>query len=308
MTTLTECPNCEENLVGGSTRCWVPGCDYVVPWEAGTAAETAETGDNGETGDVSTVSIEAGREIEEILAPDTEWIVVEKENGGKVAHSGKDAFSKLRKEITKGEVKRDSRALHLPAVVNDDETARKAAEWGSFRETARKAGALDRLYRPVWACTCTGALIGTITGIALKYLDTTITMFAADDTVGFIWLALTGCLVASSAIRFLMYAPLILCIVCARSGIGISILALFGATLSTTVVGVLFGLPIGAVLGTIVGYIRKSSADQARDADHEGMGPLVWGFIVPLAAAVAWVYAYFVIILPWIYHTLDTSF
>ena len=299
MTELQRCPNCDEPLGKGVTRCWAPECDFVVPEGVEVIGdETTVTGE-GES--------ESANNFESTLSKKFEWIVLEGKDGTHSAYSSEDRFKSLKEEILSGKLRRDAKALYLPTVPGNNDTARKSAEWGELHEAARKVHKLDLLYRPVWASVLRGALIGTVLGIVLKYLDTTVTMFAAGEHIGLIWILVTGCLIASGKFPALFWAPVILSFVAMRSGININITFFFGAMLSTSLVGVLFGLPSGMVMGTFAGYLRKTASEHAQDADSEFPRALVWGLVVPLVAVAAWVWTYFFYIMPWIIRILEST-
>ena len=233
------------------------------------------------------------------LSPGHQWIVGEDASGKRIAHSSEDGFSRLRREIIEGHLGRDVMVKVLPPVTDADDKARDSVEATSLHLAARQIHGLDLLYRPIWACALRGALIGGLAGIALKFLDTSASMFAAAPTLGGIWILLAVCLVASGKVPQLTWAPVIVWFLALRAGVNISLIFFFGAMLTTVLVGLAFGIPLGMAIGTLVGFIRSGFSAQAPDAEPAPLRSFVLGLAAPLAATAAMVWFYVYHIMPW---------
>jgi len=181
--------------------------------------------------------------------------------------------SDLRRDIVEGVIPRSAGARVLVAGV-----AAEAANggWTTVEELAVAHPALRSAYRPVWDSTLRWMGYGALAGVILKLLDTTVTMFAVDGSVGVVWLVVLGSLLLSSRWALAPVAGLFLSI---KAGIGGG---LFVAVLAAGLVGVAFGAPAGMVIGTVIGHRRRHRAETAPDAPPEGSRPYALGLALPL--------------------------
>jgi len=177
--------------------------------------------------------------------------------------------SVLRSEIINGTVKRDFRAR----VMTKSDAEEKEVEWSTVEKVADTSFELQSLFKPVWAHTMKGAVYGALVGIFLKALDTTVTLFAIDATVGVVWLIVVGSLFAKR-----WWAPAIAIFIGIKLGINAN---LFITALAVAIVGSIFGAPAGMLIGTIVGVFRKRKIPIAHDAGVEGKRTYVYGLMFP---------------------------
>jgi hypothetical protein len=178
----------------------------------------------------------------------------------------------LREHILDGRFPEGSRAR---AVTLLDGQENPTSEWADMVDFATNHPEFRSAYRPVWDKALTFMGYGTFVGIGLKLLDTTFTMFAIDQAVGILWLIVVGSLILSS--RWPL-APLVAIYFTVKAGIGIN---LFFAALTSGLVGAAFGVPVGLVIGTVVGHLRRNDVRTAPDAPPEGRRPYMLGLAVP---------------------------
>jgi len=178
----------------------------------------------------------------------------------------------LREDILRGIV---SKSMKARTVAIDKNGKRKESKWSSVERIAAKNAELESLYRPVWAYTMKYLWYGTLAGFVLKALHTTLTIFAADETAGIVWLVVLGSLLF---IKKWPFAPVVAVIVSSR----LVKANLFITVLATMLVGFVFGGPAGMVIGTLVGHSRKGSCPVAPDAEPEGLRPYLLGVVLPL--------------------------
>lgn len=67
---------------------------------------------------------------------------------------------------------------------------------------------------------------------------------------------------------------------------------LFVTMITTALAKFLFGVPLCAVAGTVVGHIKKSKAETVPDADPEGRRPYLLGIALPIAFLAAFTSLY----------------
>jgi len=181
----------------------------------------------------------------------------------------------LREAILGGEAKKGRKCR---SVTVDAGGNRIEADWTTVEEVAVGSAELRDLYRPVWHKTLVFALYGALTGVVLKMLDTTVTLFAIDDQVGVLWLVVIGSLLVT---RWVWFAPLVAIGLMVFSGVQAN---LFITAIAAALVGATVGTPAGMIVGTIVGLARASGAQKAPDAGPEGRRPLLLGIVLPLIA------------------------
>jgi len=190
-------------------------------------------------------------------------------------------YDVLRQEILNGNVSRDFKA-RIKAQPSPDESGQTPdMPWSTIEEIAHVDFKLQSLYKPVWAHAKKGLWIGALIGIAIKAIDTATLLASAGSEVVVIWLLVGAAMVSMSifnrgwmvaaAVGFFSFK------------FGINVFGFLGAWFSTALVGAFYGGLLGLAIGTIVGYARKRSLEQADDAPSEGRRPLVTGLAIPLA-------------------------
>ena len=158
----------EENCA--SAQALLGGGDGVnCPDQDGSPAVESASGDN-HSSVVETVAGESPSDFE-VELPSGEHCMI--------ADPGQ-----LRREILSGKLRRSFKARKLTG----NGTAKADAQWRTVEEIAVNRTDLRPLYRPVWSSTLKWLGYGAITGIVLKMLDTTVTMFAIHPMIGCIWI------------------------------------------------------------------------------------------------------------------------
>jgi hypothetical protein len=195
-------------------------------------------------------------------------------------------FSALKEAMVHGQVLRSMFLRVVQERDRDKEGDLEGTSWQTIEELAKGNSDLEVLYRPVWATAKKFILYGIITCVALKALDTTILFFQASPPLGIAWLITIGSMFIKK-----WWGPAFAIYFTIKAGIAMN---LFGAALGVGVVGTLFGVPLGMLIGTVAGYWKSRHIALAQDAVSEGRRPLVYGLAMPSIAlvALAWFYLY----------------
>jgi hypothetical protein len=151
-------------------------------------------------------------------------------------------------------------------------------EWATLGQLIHDNFSLRVLYEPMWAHISHGFWYGAIAGIALKSLDTTVSLFNADPNgaAGLLFLMVIGSLFLT---RYFSLAPLVAVFIAIKAGFTVNFFFMF---LGASAVGIMFGGPFGALIGAIVGLIRKNRLPKVPDGKPEGSSPYLWGILVPV--------------------------
>ncbi len=193
-----------------------------------------------------------------------------------------DCAADLHDDIAQGLIPRSSPARRVVPGGN----GKSDPKWSTMDRVANRDSKLQLLYQPVWSYTMRYFGYGCLAGIVLKGIDTTATMFAVDGGLGLLWLGVVGSLLIAKKWPL---APVIVIVVSLQIGVRCN---LFLAVLATMLVGAAFGGPLGMVVGTIVGYMRRSRLVAAPDAVPEGRKPWVLGGVVPCLFLAMWIPSY----------------
>lgn len=181
----------------------------------------------------------------------------------------------LRNAVLGGQVSRSWDARRLSPGKQDAE-----AMWLTLERLSESEFRLRSLYRPVWAHTMKGAMIGFVVVALLKGLDTTIGLFFVSQAAGFAWLLVLAALVSP---KFKLQAFVLAMLVMAQARLPNLWFGPFGLA----VVAAAFGCPAGAALGTVTGYVRSRGLPKAADARPEGINPVLLGLVLPVVFLVA---------------------
>lgn len=193
-----------------------------------------------------------------------------------------DSTDELRDAILRGEVNKTFKAR---MVQYDDGKPKPDENWRKVEKIALADAKLRSLYRPVWGYTLRFLGYGALAGIALKSIDTTVTMFALNPEIGILWLLLIGAHILS--VKWGPSIPLAwggLLLLSFGEGMPNLCFMFFAAGLSTALVGCIFGAPAGMIVGTVVGHLKRKRTPKAPDAGPEGAKPYLVGIILPLGA------------------------
>lgn len=162
--------------------------------------------------------------------------------------------------------------------IKKDQEARLAGTeaWSRVEDIAALSFDLNVLYRPVGAHISQGLFYGAIGGFLLKSVDTTITFLPLDDHggVSIAFVFLVGSFFLARHVQFLPMAAF------AWAGFQYGFF-LFGALISTAIVGIAFGAPLGALIGAVAGYLGRSGLKTAADREPEGNSTFLWGIVAP---------------------------
>ena len=184
-----------------------------------------------------------------------------------------DSVQALQSAIMEGAI---TRSLEAKTITIGADKKRKESKESSVEKIANSNAILRPLYRPIWDYTLKYITYGAIVFICLKAIDTTVTLFIANLLVGFLWLAVIGSVFLG---KKWPAAPMVVIVGSVLLGLKVN---LFFALLATSLVGFLFGAPVGMVLGTVVGFFRRTSRPRAPDASPEGMRPFYLGILLPV--------------------------
>lgn len=195
----------------------------------------------------------------------------------------------LREAIVQGTVRKSM----LARVVKESDLQKEEVEgasWQTIEAMTKTNDDLDALYHPIWATAKKYMLYGVIACVILKALDTTLMLFAAAPPVGILWLLTIGSLFVKK-----WWAPFAVIYISVKMGIAAN---LFMTAMAVGLVGAAFGVPLGLLVGTLVGYWKSRHSALARDAEDEGSRPWIYGLAVPSAALVALGWFYFIWLMP----------
>jgi hypothetical protein len=190
----------------------------------------------------------------------------------------------LRAEILSGRLPRTLRARSLASKPGKNQTE---PPWGTVESVAASNKELRGIYRPVWDTVLLFAGYGAIAGIALKAIDTTVSLFAIDVGIGMAWLAFAFFAGIGSADK--KWGAWWIGALAVSIWTGMNLFMTAGAT---ALVGALFGVPAGMMVGTIVGLAKSGRAVRAPDAEVEGSRPVLLGLAVPAVALAVLIPAY----------------
>jgi hypothetical protein len=191
--------------------------------------------------------------------------------------------TELHDDIFHGLIPRSAPACRIDSNENSRRSVRK---WSTVERLASSDAKLRALYRPVWSYTLRYLLYGSLVGIVLKCIDTSITLFVIDAKLGLVWLGCIGSLLVS---KKWPAAPVIAIVAAVSVGVRCN---LFMTILGTMLVGFSIGGPLGMIVGTIMGHVRKRSIPTAPDAVSEGNKPLIWGLVAPALFLSTWIPLY----------------
>lgn len=168
--------------------------------------------------------------------------------------------------ITDGTIKKDQEARLIGTEP-----------WSKVEDVAGQVFGLNLLYRPVGAYFSKGLLYGAIGGFLLKAVDTIYTLAIVDESLGapIVFALLIASFFLANQVQILPVAAF------AFAGYQYGFF-LFGALITTGLVGGIFGAAAGALIGTIAGYISKSSLPAAPDRTSEGTSVFWWGIVAPI--------------------------
>lgn len=192
-----------------------------------------------------------------------------------------DSTPELREAILNNEVVKSFRAR---TIQYEDGNPAPNENWCTVQEIAVADADLRSLYRPVWDCTLRVLQYGILVGIALKAVDTTVTLFALNPDLGILWILLIIAHVLSA--KWALSLPLAwggLLLLSFAEGMPNLPWTFFSAMLTTAIVGSLFGAPSGMIIGTVIGHLKRKRAAKAPDATTEGWRPYLLGIILPVA-------------------------
>jgi hypothetical protein len=201
-------------------------------------------------------------------------------------------LAELRADVDRGEIRRHLRARPCAAGDEQDcggEAEEAAAGWQTIGEIAQGHHEIAKLFRPLGSAISTGAGYGLLAGVALKAIDTSVVLFAADERAGVLWLLTL--LAMGLSTRFGFWPILIAVVVSAQAGLRANF---FVVALSAGAVGAAFGIPAGVAIATAVGHFRARKRARIVDAEDEGMRPYLVGLVLPLlflaAAVPLWIF------------------
>lgn len=150
---------------------------------------------------------------------------------------------------------------------------------------------LRGLYQPIWTQAAKYMWYGAIIGCAVKSINTMVIFFGVHARLGQLWLAIMGLLLIGPFVPQKLkqfFYPFCLLMAAQvfqdRSFLFFKALNItFGAIFGVIVVGCLFGIPTGLIVGTLVGYFRRKINSIAPDAEPEGNRPYIKGLLLPIS-------------------------
>jgi hypothetical protein len=230
-----------------------------------SSADARQIGTNG--ADVAAET--SGLQEQQSATMKTPRFQIEHENGNRLEYT---SAAELKEGILAGNVARTLRARMVRQNTTNDE---RSEEWKTVEILALSNKDLRGLYRPVWAYSLKYIAWGAVAGCILKALDTTILFFTMDPQIGLYWLLVLGSLFVAGRWG---WAPIIVAFLSFKFGIRGN---LFMAALGVMAVGCILGIPLGLIVGTLLGHCRKARAVLAPDAASEGYRPYVLGLVLP---------------------------
>jgi hypothetical protein len=185
------------------------------------------------------------------------------------------SISDLQSDLACGELHKRYRAR----VKILDSTSDSAAfsGWATIGDIARSESCLQKILRPINYYMRQSIPYGILAGIGVKAIDTAILFLGLDTKAGMMWLAL---MVSLATIKWFRFYPIV-------AYLGLCFLLKFPMqgflpTLSiVAVIGSMFGVPAGVLVGTMIGHIKSRKLSQLVDVDDEGIRPYFIGIIIP---------------------------
>jgi predicted RNA-binding Zn-ribbon protein involved in translation (DUF1610 family) len=178
-------------------------------------------------------------------------------------------------------------------IADDGKPPKKKPEFAPLEKTVVEHFNINRLYRPIAAYSRQYLIYGAAVGVILKFLDTSWNFFSVSAAMGALWVFFVIALVIPSALKIVF----IIGVVIAAASLKVGLLGLFAALITTALVGVIFGGPVGMMVGTIAGHFKKGSFPLAPNFTPEGVKPYLLGLLAaPIFLVVAAVVYFFLIV------------
>ena len=193
-------------------------------------------------------------------------------------------FKEMRQAILDGKLQRTQEAR---AVIYDKK-GEKTGKWVSVEKVADRDYRTQLLYRPIWAHTMRGMMIGWYVGFILKALDTAILYFQTNSKIGILWTIFTIASAVgfiSKKLRWTWSAAVVVGFIAILIGGG----NFWMGALAAGIISFLAAAPFGMAIGTIFGLARRRSLPRALDAVPEGAKPYILGILVPLVVAAVFI-------------------
>lgn len=234
---------------------------------------------------MTTATLERPEAIDAATSEEVEATIEVELDGRPERYSGEAGVHRLAADIALGRATAASRARRLAPGADPD-------AWAALEQVARPTFVLDRLFRPVWAHSIRGLGYGILAGIALKTLESTVSMFVGAPDLAPLWVLFVGAMVASG--RFPIAAAAA-CFFAFKAGLGGAFL---GLAFGSAAAGAAFGAPAGLLVGTLVGLARRSSYGAAPGRRESGAQLFALGVVAPLAALAGLAFAYVAWLMP----------
>jgi len=190
-------------------------------------------------------------------------------------------------------------------TITHDKTGAKTGKWISVEKLAGREFRIQSLYKPIWAHTIRGLLIGWFVGFILKALDSAVLYFQINTTTALLWSVFIGATILSFVPKMQKAGSVVMItgLIAIFTGNG----NLWLGALSVGIVSLLAAAPFGMVIGTIVGHIRRPGLPKAFDAVPEGIKPYLFGIVLPLLFAVIFIPVYLFVLNPMLINWLNAS-
>lgn len=200
--------------------------------------------------------------------------------------------NELKQAILNGELKRD---LQARTVIQSKGVA-KPGKWRTLEKVASRNAITRYLYKPIWAYTLRGLMLGWIIGFLIKGADSAITYFSAGFLPGLLWTIFIAAIALSflPKLSMLMWLAFVAGFIAIVSNLG----NLWFGAFAVALVALLGVAPFGMAIGTIVGYNKKKKITTAPDAMPEGPKAYILGIILPVIVGAGFLVLYFVVLNP----------
>ena len=167
-------------------------------------------------------------------------------------------------------------------------------QWTKLEQFTLEVPTLYAMYHPIWTFTVQGFQYGLVIGIILKILDLMIGIGLANEKMLIPFIFIASSIVLS---KWISIAPIIVGVLLAREGYGLTPWMMMAGA---SVVGMVFGGAVGALIGTLIGYIKRSKQLTAADAIDESDKIRLWGILLPSISIIVFGFLYFCYLIPYV--------
>ena len=156
--------------------------------------------------------------------------------------------------------------------------AGKDTKWQSIEEFNKDNKFFDVFINPVLGYAISFGFIFAIVGIVLKAIDSGLLLIYSNELLGIVWYGV----IASILIQYFFNIRLDILVGIGLFYIGTQMgFAILTFVLSLALVGVVFGYPLGSIIGSLYGIYKKATGRTIAGARKEKFGSYLKGIIIP---------------------------